>query len=96
MKTISLNNIIQFQIPENWISEQDEDFSLFYENTPNSATLRVQTLLFSVPNTEQIIQQKLAESSTIALENGLPYAFKREQSEENGEILEIDLYTIWL
>ena len=46
MKTISLNNIIQFQIPENWISEQDEDFTLFYEDTPDSATLRVHTLLF--------------------------------------------------
>ena len=94
MKTINLNNIIQFQIPENWISEQDEDFSLFYEDTPDSATLRVQTLLFSVQNTKQIIQQKLAESSTIALENGLPCAFKREQSEENGEILEIDFWDI--
>ena len=94
MKTINLNNIILFQIPENWISEQDEDFTLFYEDSPDSATLRVQTLLFSVQNTKQIIQQKLAESSTIALENGLPCAFKREQSEENGEILEIDFWDI--
>lgn len=94
MKTINLNNIIQFQIPENWISEQDEDFTLFYEDSPDSATLRVQTLLFSVPNTEQIIQQKLAVSGTIALENGLPCAFKREQSEENGDILEIDFWDI--
>ena len=46
MKTINLNNIILFQIPENWISEQDEDFTLFYEDTPDSATLRVHTLLF--------------------------------------------------
>ena len=94
MKTINLNNIIQFQIPENWISEQDEDFTLFYEDSPDSATLRVQTLLFSVQNTKQIIQQKLAESSTIALQNGLPCAFKREQSEDNGEILEIDFWDI--
>ena len=50
--------------------------------------------MFSVQNYEQIIQQKLAESSTIALENGLPCAFKREQSEENGEILEIDFWDI--
>ena len=46
MRTINLNNIIHFQIPENWISEQDEDFTLFYEDTPDSATLRVHTLLF--------------------------------------------------
>ena len=54
----------------------------------------MQTLLFSVQNTEQIIQQKLAVSGTIALENGLPCAFKREQSEENGETLEIDFWDI--
>ena len=94
MKTINLNNIIQFQIPENWISEQDEDFTLFYKDSPDSATLRVQTLFFSGQNIEQIIHQKLAESSTIALENGLPCAVKREQSKENGETLEIEFWDI--
>ncbi|MBC2844628.1 hypothetical protein [Winogradskyella flava] len=95
-KLINYRGIISFELPEDWIEEYDDNNGgAFYEDLPNSGTLRVRLISIKVPQSSNNIYatdvlndfSSNKESKAILLTNKNAYNMFYEQVKEN----EIDI-----
>jgi len=94
--------ILRFGIPSHWLEEYEEEGGgTFYEDTPDSGTLRLNVMTMEAPPSVQsltpmsVLQGALDPGSDIApLANGNAIATSVEQAEEEGDDLRIQFWQL--
>lgn len=98
-KLVTYRGILSFEIPRDWIEEYDDnDGGTFYEDSPNSGTLRLKLISIKIPessktvNTVDILNDLTLNkgSKTILLPNNNAYKMIYEEATDNG--LDITIY----
>ena len=90
--------VTRFDIPASWKEEYEPSGgAMFYEDRPDSATLRLNVLSFSSNGKEtgeQMVAGLVTKSGYQALGNGLAIKQYVEAAEENGEPLQLHCWEI--
>lgn len=84
--------IARFDIPADWVEEYDPaGGGTFYENRPDSGTLRLNVLAFSSKSTpaEEMARSVFKDHPSETLPSGFMMRHYIKTAEENGETLEI-------
>lgn len=84
--------IVRFEIPSDWIEEYEPSGGgTFYENRPDSGTLRLNVLSFSSKDTpaEEMARSVFKDKTTDVLPSGFLMRHYIKAAEEKGEGLEI-------
>ena len=90
--------IARFDIPDSW--EEDYEPSggaTFYEDEPDSGTLRLNVLTFSSNGTEtgaEMVSGLIAKNGYRPLRDGLAFTRETKLTEENGEQLQINYWRV--
>jgi hypothetical protein len=99
LKTICYRGgIARFEIPDSWDEEYEPSGgATFYEDEPDSGTLRLNVLTFSSNGAEssaKMISGLIAKNGYQALRDGLAIAQEVKLAEENGEQLQINYWRV--
>ena len=95
MKTKVVNyrgGLVQFQIPESWTEEVGEaNEGTFYEDTPDSGTLRLEVLTYKQENgfSSEMVKSLIAKNGYESLSGGLAIQESIDRTEEDGENITI-------
>ncbi len=96
-KIIYRGGIAIFDIPSDWIEEYDPSGgATFYEDSPDSGTLRLKVLSFSSKNTpaKEMVRSVFKDNSIETLPSGFLMRHYIKHTEEKGEKLEIHCWEV--
>lgn len=91
------NGITVFSIPENWKEEYDpKGGAMFYEDLPDSGTLRLNVLSFDSPDisAKEMAMQVFPKNGFKVIQNRFPLEYKVKEVIENQERLKIHTWSV--